>query len=203
MRDVDHPVAAEHPRPLGGHRAQVAVEGLGEPLVLRVVGPGDQRRVRDDPAVAVRPAALGEPRQRPVAGLAAGAARGPLDLVQRRRIGRGAAQPVEVDPLVGAFQQRLLGQVREVVAVGAHAAGHRVAALRLGRAVLPPGHPDARDQPAQVPLPRARVGLVEVVEVEDQVALGRGVEAEVAQVGVAADDGQDPGRGQPRRSPRP
>jgi hypothetical protein len=40
------------------------------------------------------------------------------------------------------------------------------------------------------------VGLVEVVEVEDQVALGRGVEAEVAQVGVAADDRLDPGPGQ-------
>jgi hypothetical protein len=40
------------------------------------------------------------------------------------------------------------------------------------------------------------VGLVEVVEVEDQVALGRGVEAEVAQVGVAADDRLDPGAGQ-------
>ena len=79
----------------------------------------------------------------------------------------------------------------------AHAAGHRVGALRLGRTVLPPGHPDARDEPAQVPLPRPGVGLVEVVEVEDEVALRGGVEPEVAQVGVAADHGQDAGRGQP------
>ena len=85
-----------------------------------------------------------------------------------------------------------------MVAVGAHAAGHRVAALRLRRAVLPPRHPDARDQPAHVPLPRPGVRLVEVVEVEDQVPLGGGVEAEVAQVGVTADDRQDAGRGQAR-----
>ena len=156
---------------------------------------GGSATIRRSPSAA---AAFGEPGQRAVAGLAAGAARGPLDLVQGRRIGRGAAQPVEVDPLVGAFQQRLLGQVREVVAVGAHAAGHRVAALRLRRAVLPPRHPDARDQPAHVPLPRPGVRLVEVVQVEDQVPLGGGVEAEVAQVGVTADDGQDAGRRQAR-----
>jgi hypothetical protein len=42
------------------------------------------------------------------------------------------------------------------------------------------------------------MGLVEVVEVEHQVALGRGVEAEVAEVGVPADDWGDPGRGESR-----
>jgi general stress protein YciG len=40
------------------------------------------------------------------------------------------------------------------------------------------------------------VGLVEVIEVEDEITLGGGVEAEVAQVRVAADDRVDPGGGQ-------
>ena len=84
-----------------------------------------------------------------------------------------------------------------MVAVGAHAAGDRVGALLLGRPVLPTGDPHAGDEPAQVPLPRPGMGLVEVVEVEDEVALGRGVEAEVAQVRVAADDRQDAGGRQP------
>jgi hypothetical protein len=42
------------------------------------------------------------------------------------------------------------------------------------------------------------VGLVEVVQVDHEVTLGRGVEAEVAQVGVAADDRRDPGGRQVR-----
>jgi hypothetical protein len=75
---------------------------------------------------------LGEPRQRPVAGLPARAAGGPLDLEQRRGVRGRVAQPVQVDPLVGALEQGLLGQEREVVAVGPDAAGHGLAALLLG-----------------------------------------------------------------------
>jgi hypothetical protein len=45
---------------------------------------------------------------------------------------------------------------------------------------------------------QAGVGLVEVVEVDDEVALRRGVEAEVAQVRVAAHDRADAGGGQVR-----
>ena len=44
-----------------------------------------------------------------------------------------------------------------------------------------------RRQPEDVPFERARVGLVEVVDVEDEVALGGGVDAEVGEVGVAAE----------------
>ena len=66
------------------------------------------------------------------------------------------------------------------------------------RRVLPAGHPDARDEPSQVPLPRARMGLVEVVEVEHELALRGGVEPEVAEVRVAADHRGDPGGRQSR-----
>ena len=40
--------------------------------------------------------------------------------------------------------------------------------------------------------------LVEVIEIDHELALGRGVEAEVAEVGVTADDRRDAGRGQLR-----
>ena len=108
-----------------------------------------------------------------------------------------AVQSVEVQPVVGAGEQRLRGEVRQVLPVGGHAPTDRFAALVLGRPVLPARDMDARDQPAQVPLPGAGMGLVEVVEVEDEVALRRGVEAEVPEVRVTADDRCDAGGGQP------
>ena len=139
----------------------------------------------------------GEAGQRPVRGLLPRPAHGPFDLVAQRLLGRGLVQPADVEPVVAARQQRHVGQQPHLVAVGADAGDHRVVALLLGAAVLAPRDPDAGHEPAQVPLPRAGVRLVEVVEVDDQLALGRGVEAEVAEVGVAAGDGHDPGRRQP------
>ena len=74
---------------------------------------------------------------------------------------------------------------------------HRGLALRLAATVATAGDPDAGDQASQVPLPSAGMGLVEVVQVHHQVALGRCVEAEVAEVRVAADHRGDAGGGQP------
>ena len=52
--------------------------------------------------------------------------------------------------------------------------------------VIARGDDHARGQPLDVPLKRCRQRLVEVVHVEDQAPVGRGEEAEVEQVGVAA-----------------
>ncbi len=49
------------------------------------------------------------------------------------------------------------------------------------------GDLEARREPLHVPLERAGQRLVEVVEVEDERALGRGVAADVREVGVAAE----------------
>ena len=61
--------------------------------------------------------------------------------------------------------------------------------------VLPVGRlstdDDARDEALEIPLPRRPGGLVEVVEVEHERALRRGVEAEVRHVRVAAGCDQD------------
>jgi hypothetical protein len=155
---------------------------------------GDDRWLVDD--VARTLAHPGELGQGAVAGAAAGDAGGPLDLAPQRPVGHLLAHPVDVQAVEGPGQQRLAGQVAELAAVGRGAAHDRVLAGVLGQAVLAPGDPDAGRQPPHVPFPRAGVGLVEVVEVEDQVALRRGVEAEVAKVGVAADDRLDAGAGQ-------
>ena len=66
------------------------------------------------------------------------------------------------------------------------AATHDVAPLLGREAVVAAGDREAGGQPLDVPLPRAGERLVEVVDVEDQPALGRGEHAEVGQVRVAA-----------------
>src|SRR5262249_33603738 len=52
-------------------------------------------------------------------------------------------------------------------------------------------------QPLDIPLPRAGQGLVEVVDVEHQAALGRAEDAEVGQVSIAAGLHRQPGYRRP------
>ena len=137
---------------------------------------------------------LGEAGEGAVAGALAGAGRGVLDLRRAapRRRRRGAAGRGRA----GRRRGRAAAARRGATGARGRSATQRrdgVPALLLGGAVLPAGDVDAGDQPAQVPLPGARVRLVEVVEVEDEIALRRGVEAEVAQVGVTADHRGDAG----------
>ncbi len=118
------------------------------------------------------------------------------DLASERAIRRRLVQPVDVDPLIGARQQRLIGEEAHFVPVSGDTRRDRGMALRFRGARVPAGHPDAGDEPAQVPLPRAGMRLVEVVQVDDEVAFRGSVEAEVTQVGIAADDRRDAGRRQ-------
>ncbi len=63
---------------------------------------------------------------------------------------------------------------------------HSLPALLLGEPALATRDRDARRQALDVPLPRARERLVEVVDVEHQIPLRRGEAAEVRQVRVPA-----------------
>ncbi len=90
---------------------------------------------------------------------------------------------VRVPELEGAG----LGEARHRLAVSGHRAHGRGLDLLLLEAALAAGHDDARREALQVPLPGAGQGLVEVVDVEDLGARGRGVGAEVREVGVAAE----------------
>ena len=193
--DVDQRVAAQGPAPVRGQGGQVLIEPAGELVGLGVVDPGQQRRVFGDPALPV--AFAGEPGQRPVAGPAARLRRGPLDLGPQRLARHAVLQVADVDPLVGPGQQRHRGQVADLGAVSGHAPQDRRFALLLAGAVLPARDPDARHQAPQIPLPRAGVRLVEVVQVDDQIPLRGGVEAEVPQVRVTADHRGDAGGRQP------
>ena len=67
-------------------------------------------------------------------------------------------------------------------------------AVLIAEPVLPRGYLQAGRQPLHVPLPGRGQRLVEVVDVEDQLALGRAEEAEVGQVRVPARLHDHPGR---------
>lgn len=57
----------------------------------------------------------------------------------------------------------------------------------FGVALVAGGDVEAGGEALHVPFPGAGVGFVEVVDIEDQVALGRGEATEVQQVAVAAE----------------
>ena len=90
------------------------------------------------------------------------------------------------------------GLLREPSHRGAVALGRRQGELAAGlggEPVVPAGHDQAGGQPLDIPLERARQGLVEVVDVEYQVPLGRRERAEIRQVGVTAHLHPKPGGG--------
>ncbi len=72
------------------------------------------------------------------------------------------------------------------LAVAAHGAEHGGPGLRRGEVAVSPGDLEAGGEALEVPLPGPREGLVEVVDVHDQAAVGCGEDAEVREVGIAA-----------------
>ena len=72
-----------------------------------------------------------------------------------------------------------------MLAIGTHALQDRAAAGVVRLAIVSRRDLETHDQTLQIPLPRRGQRLVEIVEVEDQVSLGRCKGAEVEQVTVA------------------
>ena len=105
-------------------------------------------------------------------------------------------EPVDGQARVPRLELPAGGEVAQRAPVGAGRGGGEVPA---GGGVPPGaagGHDQARRQPLDVPLPRPGEGVVQLVDVEDQPATGRGEEPEVRHVGVAAElHAQAGGRG--------
>ena len=78
------------------------------------------------------------------------------------------------------------GELRHPRAVRGNGLEHDALLLRDREAAVARGDQHADREALDVPLPRARQRLVEVVDVEDEPSLGRRVEAEVREVRVAA-----------------
>ena len=101
---------------------------------------------------------------------------------------------LDVEVGVPDVEDRLGGEGAHRGAVALHGGQGRLAALACREPVVPSGHDEAGSQPLDIPFEGPGQGLVEVVDVEDQAALRRGVGAEVGQVRVAAQLGSQPRR---------
>ena len=163
-----------------------ALLDVGEQLLDR----HDQRRLGDDPRLAVDH--VGELAER-LAGC-------PWSRALAMRLVHGLALPrlsARSSNCAAARRRRACAyQTSRLRIAGEARASPRgtraTAAATISRRSLPrepvaaAGDLDAGRQPLDVPLPRAGQGLVEVVDVEHQSALGRAEDAEVRQVRVAA-----------------
>ena len=94
---------------------------------------------------------------------------------------------VEARALVPDVEERQGGVVPHPVAVGVDRRRHRGVCLGGLHPVLPGGHHQAGGEAGDVPLEGPGQRLVEVTQVEVEVALGRGPEPEVQDVGVTAE----------------
>ena len=89
----------------------------------------------------------------------------------------------------------MIGQQPHLAAVGGDAGGRGDSTRLFTVVVLPPSYPDTGHQPAQIPFPTSWMRLVEVVQVDHQVAFGRGVEPEIAEMRIPTDHRGNAGRG--------
>ena len=110
--------------------------------------------------------------------------RRPLGLLQHRAY--RAALGVSQDLISGQINATHSSEASKSPAVAFHQIQYGSQSVLVPAASFAAGEKKARRQAFKVPLPRAADGLVEVVEVEDEVSIGRGIGAEVADMGVAA-----------------
>ncbi len=194
VRNVDQRVAAQRPAPMWRQGGQVLIEPDGDALCLGLGDSGDQRRFIHDLQPLAAP--CGEARQRTIAGSGSRALCGAQDGAPQRFFPSRLVQPVDVEPLVGSRQQRLISKETHFLAIGGDARCHRVATLPFVGSIVSPGDPDAGRQTPQIPLPGAGMRLVEIVQVDNEIPFRRGVETEVAKMRITADHRTDAGRRQ-------
>ena len=93
---------------------------------------------------------------------------------------------VEIDAIGPYIQRAHRGVIRHSFTVRAHGLRRRLRRRAVGQVDMMSGDDDAGREPLNVPLPGRRQGFVEIVDVEEDVALRRRETAEIHQVSVAA-----------------
>ena len=173
----------------------------GDPREGQVVDRHDQRRIRDDPQLAVD--LIGPFREHPHA-VAGSRLRDVLLRLLRLLLAepvRGDLFPhpahdlLDVHVVVPGIERPHLSCVPHHDPVLAHAPLDDGTSVVGREPALSPEHLDACRQPLQIPFPWAGKCLVEVVDVEQHLALGRSEDPEVRQVRIAAELHVDPGSG--------
>ena len=108
---------------------------------------------------------------------------------------------VDIDPGIPDLEEPHCRVLRHLGAVAARCLSRGGARVVVAEAIVPRGDGDAGRKSLDVPVERRRERLVEVVDVEDQVPVGRRVHAEVQQVRVTAGLYPDIGAGRVREIP--
>ncbi|HEY1539894.1 MAG TPA: hypothetical protein VGF63_10890 [Solirubrobacteraceae bacterium] len=169
------------------HAPQVALRVLAILAGQQVVGGDEQRRLvqEADPAVT----GLRELAERPDARVQTRLLQAALELPRSFDVdarGEQARDRVHVEARVPHLEVALSGERAHRLAVGGRRLTDGVRDLLGGELAVATGDAHARREPLDVPLPRSRERLVEVVDVEEELAFGRGERAEVRQVRVSA-----------------
>jgi hypothetical protein len=102
-------------------------------------------------------------------------------------------EAIDIDRIVPDVERAHRRVVAHPLPVGARGSDDGPRGFAFGQPYMAPGQDDAGGQPLEIPLPWRRQGLVEVVDVENDLPLGCGEAAEVRQMRVAA--GLDPDSG--------
>jgi hypothetical protein len=194
---VDIAIGGKEVLTIGAQRVAISVDDLAQlSLDVRLAGQlldrDDQRRIADDPHPSVHVLRQLPEGSNAVLGLrlvevAFDPAEASLVRLRTQRLERR----IDVDPRVPDLEVAHRGVPPDRPPVAGGGGEHGAPAFFLAKAPLASGDRNARDQPLDVPLERARAGLVEVVAVEDEFPVRRRKDAEVREVRVAAElDGE-------------
>ena len=110
--------------------------------------------------------------------------------IRSSRLFKDLDHPFDIEPLVPDIEVALFGQFPHHQAVLGHAGQNDLPGDFLAGSVLPGRNHRAGGHPFHVPLPGGGQRFVEIVQVEDQLAVGCRIAAEVRDVSIAA--GLDP-----------
>ncbi len=184
-REVFQAVAIEQHAAIVGQRQAIVLHPLEEHLLHALLGDVEEHRRLVHQAVPAidRGRQLGK---QILADALAGLLDHLLPDLSRLGIRRVLDQGLHVQTLVPDVQRAPFRALAHVLPVRAHARDGRLPGLRIGAAVVAGRHGKARPEALDIPLPRRRQRFVEVVDVQNQVALRRGEDAEVQQMAVAA-----------------
>ncbi|CAB5004703.1 unannotated protein [freshwater metagenome] len=196
MPEVAHLIAPEQGLPVAGQCRSVLHEQVGDLLGEGIVkgDPHEEGRQILESALAVddlgqlgdgRPhisaSGLGDAACDDSSGAGIGLPAGPL------------SEDIDVDAVVPDGDVRHSGVLLHLRAVGG-TDRCRCGRDRLGwEAAIAAGEDEGGREPQDVPFEGPRIGLVEVVDVEDDAAIRRCEEAEIRQMGVAAELGHQAG----------
>ena len=172
MRDIDDVVAAQHEPALARQRLGVAFQSGRDALAGRFIDTGEDRGLLAETPATIR-SPLADSIEQALVVLASGLFDGPVDHGLRLGIDLDADE-VEVIGACGLLpnvQRSARGEIVHGVLIARGGALDRLTPFARRHGSVSRCNFDARAEPLQVPFPRSDRDLIEIVEIQDHVAL--------------------------------